>query len=502
MKEKFIVVILPLILFIIGLLIIFFFTLKGTVIFDIDIARDLLLISEIVNKKNPTLIGARTAIDGVFHGPLWLYLNLPAFLIGKGNPEVIAWFWLVIFIGMLISVYFIAKKLFDKKIAILSLTLITSSIICFTKSPTNPFVAVLIFPIFFYFIFIYFKKSKIIALVSALFLAGLLIQGEMVFGIPILIFALILVFYKIFKTRKFSHFFAIPLVLIPLSSFILFELTHKFMQINSLLKYLSSSRSQINLGRIVDRFLGTIGGIRLFVSSPHEFEKIEFYLNLLPIISIIFLVMKFKEKYKYRLPVLLFVYFYLGFWLMLFFISTTIHWYYYWPFLGIGAVLMAVAAFENKIIYFLVIGGIIYNLINGVSYFNKKNTIRSFWLGQKEYAFDLFKNAPLKFGYLINTFDQINNYIPMYTMIFTAKSFPEKNATPFDKEKMSYVIAGPYPDGKPMDNSWWVINKLHISSKPVKHQIFPNGYTIELYSLTDEEIKIQVEPIFDSLQYR
>ena len=91
------------------------YLLKGDILFHVDIARDFLVLEEIVFLKKLTLIGARSGgIPGLFHGPLWFYLNLPAFLIGKGNPLFVGLFWIILFALSLIIIYNIAKKVFDK----------------------------------------------------------------------------------------------------------------------------------------------------------------------------------------------------------------------------------------------------------------------------------------------------------------------------------------------------------------------------------------------------
>src|SRR3990167_10532225 len=67
--------------------------LKSDVHFFNDVARDFLLLREIDSKKI-VLIGPRSNASGLFHGPLWSYLNYPVYKIVQGNPVAQAWFWL------------------------------------------------------------------------------------------------------------------------------------------------------------------------------------------------------------------------------------------------------------------------------------------------------------------------------------------------------------------------------------------------------------------------
>jgi 4-amino-4-deoxy-L-arabinose transferase-like glycosyltransferase len=89
--------------------------LYGNITFHVDIARDFLLLQELVDKGDFSLIGPRAAgIDGLFHGPLWMYLNAPAYYVGGGNPVVVGWFWILLSIITICSIYWVGKKLYGK----------------------------------------------------------------------------------------------------------------------------------------------------------------------------------------------------------------------------------------------------------------------------------------------------------------------------------------------------------------------------------------------------
>ena len=76
-----------------------------------EIARDFLLLNELAAKKI-ILIGP-SSTTGLFHGPLWSYLNFPAYLAGNGNPIVIGWGWVGLIAIYIASSFYIAKNLFD-----------------------------------------------------------------------------------------------------------------------------------------------------------------------------------------------------------------------------------------------------------------------------------------------------------------------------------------------------------------------------------------------------
>jgi len=108
----------------------------GSIVFHTDIARDFLLIEDIVKNKPLTLIGPRSGgIPGVFHGPLWLYLNVPAFVIGTGNPVTVGWFWMMLSIINLIVIFMTAQNLFrDQRISLFAVTLVAATTTHFTIS--------------------------------------------------------------------------------------------------------------------------------------------------------------------------------------------------------------------------------------------------------------------------------------------------------------------------------------------------------------------------------
>ncbi|MBI3380287.1 hypothetical protein HY029_06055 [Candidatus Gottesmanbacteria bacterium] len=88
---------------------------QGDLNFNTDIARDFLLLEDLKQKK-VVLIGARAGPAGFFHGPAWMYLNLPIYILGNGNPVVVGWFWIALTIGFLFYSFKIAKKIFDEKL--------------------------------------------------------------------------------------------------------------------------------------------------------------------------------------------------------------------------------------------------------------------------------------------------------------------------------------------------------------------------------------------------
>lgn len=211
---------------------------QGDMLFLIDQARDMMLVKEIAVNYKVTLIGARAGFGGLFHGPLWLYMLVPTFLIFHGNP-----FWTLVPIFVLVSIsiviagYIIGRVLYGKRIGLLLMALLANSAILNHMVPltTNAHIMPLIFIIYLLSIFNYLRgNSKWLILTG--FCIGLGFQFEAAFGVfflPGLLFALLL-------RRKIPSIgiviAGIAGFLFLVSNFILFELRHQFIMTSSALK--------------------------------------------------------------------------------------------------------------------------------------------------------------------------------------------------------------------------------------------------------------------------
>ncbi len=323
-------------LLLIGINIIFasWFVLHNDIIYGFsgDIARDMYLMQETVIKK-VLLIGAKSgAIPGQFHGPAWIYLNLPAFILSNGNPVAVGWFWVILAISSLISLYIVAKKLFDNNIALMSTLLYSAFIIEPTKALTNPYGAVLIFPIFFYFIYQYLKKTHMKDLLISLFLGGFIVQFQIAFGGPILVLTILLVLYHMKKTKKWLHSLGFLILAIPFSTYIAFELRHDFLQLKSLFNYIFGTetfgKQPINI-LISSRMYG------FFIDGLYIFKSVPKIASIVMIALFAYFFQKSKKPTKSREMYLLFIYFYGGYWFINALYQGIVFEYYYWPFLPV-----------------------------------------------------------------------------------------------------------------------------------------------------------------------
>ena len=136
--------------------------LHSDIFFHVDIARDFLILHDIVSNHNLTLIGPRSGgILGIFHGPAWFYLNLPAFILGKGDPVIVGWFWVLLFMVSLLIIYYVTRKLYTHSVAMIATFLLALTQASYVRTLFNPFGAVMLAPLFFYFLILYVKNKNI-----------------------------------------------------------------------------------------------------------------------------------------------------------------------------------------------------------------------------------------------------------------------------------------------------------------------------------------------------
>lgn len=195
--------------------------------FTMDQARDMLDIRNIVVGKKPTLIGPTTSINGVFLGPFYYYLNLPAFVIGGGDPAYLVYWNIFCYMaaGILIFLYFYKESknlgLIASSIYLMSPALFYSSRYFWSANPMP------VFTVFFFLMLFYFLKNP--SKKRAFFLgiiSGLSMQIEAAFGT---FFFPVALFIAIVRRKGFLNcLFLGTGFFVTLLPQVFFELRHHF----------------------------------------------------------------------------------------------------------------------------------------------------------------------------------------------------------------------------------------------------------------------------------
>lgn len=495
--------------------------LDGNLFFHTDIARDFLLLEDVVDNKHLTLIGPRSgAIPGVFHGPMWLYLNLPAYLVGGGNPVVVAWFWVILYVLSLFIVYWVGKKMFDEKVALLSVVLLSSSTALGIRSLFNPYGALMLSPLFLYVFIKYLQTAKIKNLVLSLLILGFIIQFQMAFGVPILLLTAGYLSYFFFKRKLFKHLGGFFVLLIPLSSFLLFDLRNNFLQFKSVTNYLSgiekhgqvsSTFPQLLKLRVEDVVLNNFGDI-----TAHQ-NQLSILLAFF-LVGVAFLTLR-NKKSSFSFFYTIFFYFFLGFWLLSFFFKGPMWSYYYLPFVPLIIIFFCSLSkvFKGVIFYPVFLLILISNLITNfkdATLYNPdvlKQDV-STWKFNLRAAQDVYQNSPLEFGYYIFTPD-LYGYSPRYAMNYVQKGYRDKKVFPYKKYPVTFLLVAPPPIyGRDPESVWykkntnstkWKSGDIRINKEPTNILTYQNGFKVEKYLLDSEELKIEANPyLINSIFFR
>lgn len=218
---------------------------EGDFTYFLDQSRDLLLTQQIVEHKDITLIGARSGIGGIFHGPLWLYMITPFYFFAQGDPffTLIPLFLIVNLLPIALAFY-IGKSLFNTYVGLLwsFFLAISKPFINTSFTTSNAQVMPLLFLLFLWASLSYLKPKKSPYLISImLFLTGLSFHFESAFAIFLIpLTVLVILLKKTFPPAR-PLFLGFLLAVISVSNFILFELKNAFLMTKSLMKLVTGT---------------------------------------------------------------------------------------------------------------------------------------------------------------------------------------------------------------------------------------------------------------------
>lgn len=230
---------------IIGILLRLDFTADNRFLFNMDNARDMVDVREMVVLKKLRLIGPTSAIEGFYNGPFWYYLLAIPFILSGGNPyasilmEISLWV-----IGGFFLLKLVARWGRWLIIPIGAIWVASNYIVLTNLYAFNPNPIPLLTPLFIYLFIEYLNKSKPLFIIFVWFLAGLFFNFEMNFGVftPAIIIVSLLLTKKL-KFLKDKYFWIGVVVFIAtLLPQLLFDFRHQFIMSKSVIKFLSEDK--------------------------------------------------------------------------------------------------------------------------------------------------------------------------------------------------------------------------------------------------------------------
>src|SRR5687767_49969 len=100
-------------IFVIALFLRWLYLPGGAISFAYDQARDAFVVQEILSGNLKILGPSVSGVPGLFHGVLYYYVIAPAYLLGQGNPIIVAYF-LSFISSLVVFLVFFLTKLFTK----------------------------------------------------------------------------------------------------------------------------------------------------------------------------------------------------------------------------------------------------------------------------------------------------------------------------------------------------------------------------------------------------
>lgn len=214
-------------------------------LFNMDNARDMVDVREMVVLKKMRLIGPTSAIEGLYNGPFWYYLLAIPFILTGGNPygsilmEIILWTIGGFFLLKLVNKWSVWLVIPIGCVWVASNYIVLTNLYAFNPNPIP-----LLTPLFIYLFIEYLSKGKPLFIILTWLLAGLFFNFEMNFGIftpAILIVSLIITKNLRFLKDRF-FWIGVAVFIGTLLPQVLFDFKHQFIMSKAILKFLSENK--------------------------------------------------------------------------------------------------------------------------------------------------------------------------------------------------------------------------------------------------------------------
>lgn len=211
-----------------------FYLIPQNLFFGPEQGIDFLVIRDIAVNHKLTLIGSKTDVSGIFHGPIYYYLSVIPFILSQGNPLFVSTFFIILNALNVFFMYILGKIIGGRRFGTIAAVIFTVSFqaVVYPRWLSNPPLSIPLVCLFFLF-FYRFRKGSKKDLVFAAIALGLLSQAEF---LHIIFFSAVAVtlFIAFFKNfRKEKPFFIILCAFLAFAltggTYILFDLKHDFL---------------------------------------------------------------------------------------------------------------------------------------------------------------------------------------------------------------------------------------------------------------------------------
>ncbi len=225
------------ILFILGF-ILRFWNLPQQLFFGPEQGIDTLVVKSVVEDGKARLIGPKTDIDGVFHGPHFYYLSAIPYVLSGGHPLVLAAWSILFSSAAIVLIFLLTRSLFTEKTAILAALFYAVSYGAIVYSrwlSTHAFAP--FFMLLSLHLFLMARKKKLLLPLS-LFFAAFTAQLEILNTLYLIPLFTILIFAYRKKFSPLNIIFSLLVAALSFSNFLFFDLRHQFLITNRVIAVL------------------------------------------------------------------------------------------------------------------------------------------------------------------------------------------------------------------------------------------------------------------------
>lgn len=331
----------------------------------------------------------------------------------------------------------------------------------------------------------------------------------MAWGVPILVLTLPIVIRRVVKTQKWLSLSAYTVLVIPLVTYIIFELRHSFLQLSSVLHHVTGGNKDYGVTSVSSFIISRLTG--MFIEGWYLLSNIHILVSVIIVCVVVWVVYKswyfFPSKTKSFY--FLFSYFYFGFWVTSFFFRGIIWGYYYWPFLHLTTIALGILCTQkykwllNMIVVFIGLSYLYSNVKYVKDFADFSNKDQSSWRFNEQVSQMVFNDGENTFGYYVFTPDQYGFAIK-YAMNYVQRLTPISTSTPYKKQRVTYLFIAPAPDYRPeLNGDWWKSDQVKIKRSADYTRTYPNGLKVERYNLSQDEIAVHSDPnLIQDLHFR
>ena len=472
--------------------------LSGSFFYLYDQARDYLLVKDVVVNHTLMLIGNRSGLGGFFHGPLWIYAIAPIYALTRGNPFGLAYFYIGLQLFTVFVGYLVGSKLYGNKGGLLIALLIAlspatwSPVVNTVSADAEPLVYLAIF----YFL-VRFLRGDTKSFILAAFFTGLAFQFETASSLALLPTVFVMFFFgkKAYRNIKVI-LLSLVSFLLSLTSFILFDLRHKFLMTNSILGAFSGGAKGNGYMDLSTRIVSHFSGLVTAYQDPLFNQNILLVLLFAAIVIFALVLIIKNKKYEYRKEFFLLLLF-----PAIFFAFFIFYAYPVWPEYVFGLLIPVTFAFgiamrevwKNVFGKALVVLFFLVTILNvSVSLHNQYlvryqvNVTAGSYKSQQAVVEWICKNSGSgRFGYFVYTPEIFTDGMD-YLFYWYGKRNP---TTIFENKKdlTTYLILYPHLANDNGAYAFWKKNVLHTQGKIVETKIFTSGITVEKLSIQNPE---------------